>query len=70
VRLTTAIAISECSVIKLEKAVVLRLLHEEPSFSELFLAHLLSRSVRLEEDFVAHLFHQAGEGLGEFGSCE
>ena len=63
VRLTTAVAISECSVMKLEKAVVLRLLHEEPSFSELFLAHLLSRSIRLEEDLVAHLFHSSKKRL-------
>jgi CRP/FNR family transcriptional regulator, cyclic AMP receptor protein len=63
VRITTAVAISECSIMKLEKAVVLRLLHEEPSFSELFLAHLLSRSIRLEEDLVAHLFHSSEKRL-------
>jgi CRP/FNR family cyclic AMP-dependent transcriptional regulator len=61
--MTTAVAISECSVMKLEKAVVLSLLHEEPSFSELFLAHLLSRSIRLEEDLVAHLFHSSEKRL-------
>src|SRR5580698_2651476 len=41
-RMATAVALAECSVMKLEKAAVVRLLHEEPSFSELFLAHLLS----------------------------
>jgi hypothetical protein len=63
VRMTTAVAVSTCSVMKLEKAVVLSLLHEEPSFSELFLAHLLSRSIRLEEDLVAHLFHSSEKRL-------
>ncbi len=63
VRMTTAVAISECSVMKLEKAVVLSLLHEEPSFSELFLAHLLSRSIKLEEDLVAHQFPSSGRRL-------
>src|ERR1022692_2977033 len=37
VRMATAVAISECSVMKLEKATVIRLLHEEPLFSELFM---------------------------------
>jgi CRP/FNR family cyclic AMP-dependent transcriptional regulator len=62
-RITTAAAISTCSVMKLETAVVLSLLHDEPSFSELFLAHLLSRSIRLEEDLVAHLFHSSEKRL-------
>lgn len=61
--MATAVALSECSVIKLEKAMVLSLLHEEPSFSKLFLAHLLSRSIRLQEDLVDHLFHSSGRGL-------
>ncbi len=63
VRMATAVAISECSVMKLEKAVVLGLLHEEPSFSDLFAAHLLSRNIRLEEDLVDQLFNSTEKRL-------
>jgi CRP/FNR family transcriptional regulator, cyclic AMP receptor protein len=62
VRIATAVAISECSVVKLEKAVVLSLLHQEPSFSELFIAHLLSRYVKLEEDLVDQLLNSSSYG--------
>jgi len=55
--MATAVAISECSVMKLEKAAVVRLLHEEPSFSELFMSHLLSRNIKIEEDLVDQLFN-------------
>jgi CRP-like cAMP-binding protein len=48
---------------RLEKAVVVGLLHEEPSFAELFLAHLLSRSIRLEEDLVDQLFNSSEKRL-------
>jgi CRP/FNR family cyclic AMP-dependent transcriptional regulator len=46
-RMATAIAISECSIMKIEKAKVVGLLHEEPSFSEFFVAHLLSRNIKI-----------------------
>jgi CRP-like cAMP-binding protein len=63
VRMATAVAISECSVIKLEKAAVVRLLHEEPAFSELFMAHLLSRNIKIEEDLVDQLFNSSEKRL-------
>jgi CRP-like cAMP-binding protein len=63
VRMATAVAISECSVMKLEKAVVVGLLHEEPSFSDLFVAHLLSRNIKIEEDLVDHLFNSSEKRL-------
>jgi CRP/FNR family cyclic AMP-dependent transcriptional regulator len=62
-RMATAVALAECSVMKLEKAAVVRLLHEEPSFSELFLAHLLSRNVKFEEDLVDQLFNSSEKRL-------
>src|SRR5512132_1080783 len=40
-RMATAHAMSLCSIMKLEKSDVIRVLHEEPSFSEMFIAHLL-----------------------------
>jgi CRP/FNR family transcriptional regulator, cyclic AMP receptor protein len=62
-RISTATAISECSIMKLEKGTVVRLLHEEPSFSELFLAHLLSRNIKVEEDLVDQLFNSSEKRL-------
>ena len=44
-RMATAISISECSVMRLEKPDVVRALHEQPEFSEVFVAHLLSRNM-------------------------
>ena len=63
VRMATAVAISECSVMKLEKAAVLKLLHDEASFSELFVAHLLSRNIKIEEDLVDQLFNSSEKRL-------
>ena len=40
----------------MEKPATIRLLRQEPAFSELFMMHLLSRSVRIEEDLVDQLF--------------
>jgi CRP/FNR family transcriptional regulator, cyclic AMP receptor protein len=62
-RMSTASAMSECSVMKMEKAVVLSLLHEEPAFSEMFMAHLLSRNIKIEEDLVDQLFNLSEKRL-------
>jgi CRP-like cAMP-binding protein len=48
---------------KLEKAAVIRLLHEEPAFSEMFVAHLLSRNIKIEEDLVDQLFNSSEKRL-------
>jgi len=63
VRMGTAVSMSLCSITKLEKAEVIRALHEEPSFSEVFVAHLLSRNVRIEEDLVYQLFNSSEKRL-------
>ena len=63
VRMATAVAVSDCSVMKVEKAVVTGLLHEEPAFSEVFVAHLLSRNIRIEEDLVDQLFNSSEKRL-------
>ena len=62
-RMATAAAMSECSVIRLEKAGVIRALHEDPSFAELFLHHLLTRNIRIEEDLVDQLFNSSEKRL-------
>jgi hypothetical protein len=56
-RMATASAIGECKIVRvLEKAPVVRLLHDEPEFSETFMLFLLQRNIRVEEDLVDHLF--------------
>ncbi|HLK67086.1 MAG TPA: Crp/Fnr family transcriptional regulator [Bryobacteraceae bacterium] len=62
-RMATAAAIDRCTVLRLEKARVIRLLHEEPAFSEMFVAHLLTRSIRVEEDLVDQLFNSSEKRL-------
>ena len=63
VRMATATTMSECSIMRLEKAGVVRLLHEQPTFSELLLHHLLSRNIRIEEDLVDQLFNSSEKRL-------
>lgn len=63
VRMATATAISACSVMKLNKATVQKMLHEEPSFADLFLSHLLTRNIKFEEDLVDQLFNSSEKRL-------
>jgi len=63
VRMSTAIAMSVCTVMRLNKADVVRVLHEEPVFSEAFVAHLLSRNIRIEEDLIDQLFNSSEKRL-------
>jgi CRP/FNR family cyclic AMP-dependent transcriptional regulator len=62
-RMATAVTISPCSIMKLDKAGVIRLLREEPAFSEMFVAHLLSRNIKIEEDLVDQLFNSSEKRL-------
>jgi CRP-like cAMP-binding protein len=62
-RISTATAMDESSIMRLEKGRMLRLLHDEPVFSEVFVNHLLSRSIRVEEDLVDHLFNSSEKRL-------
>jgi CRP-like cAMP-binding protein len=63
VRMATATAIEECSVMKLDRTLVVSLLHKEPSFADLFLSHLLSRNIKIEEDLVDQLFNSSEKRL-------
>jgi CRP/FNR family transcriptional regulator, cyclic AMP receptor protein len=63
VRMATAAAMSECAIMRLEKADAVRVLHDEPAFSELFLKYLLSRNIRIEEDLVDQLFNSSEKRL-------
>jgi CRP-like cAMP-binding protein len=62
-RMASAASMSECSIMRLEKAGVIRLLHDQPAFSELLLRHLLSRNIRIEEDLVDQLFNSSEKRL-------
>lgn len=62
-RMAAATAMTDCQIMRLEKAETIRVLHDEPSFSELFLAHLLTRNTRLEEDLVDQLFNSSEKRL-------
>ena len=62
-RMATATCMAGCSVMRLEKEDVIRTLHEQPTFSELFVAHLLSRNIRIEEDLVDQLFNSSEKRL-------
>jgi CRP/FNR family cyclic AMP-dependent transcriptional regulator len=62
-RMSTAVALSESFIIRLEKAGVIRALHDDPAFSELFLHHLLTRNIRIEEDLVDQLFNSSEKRL-------
>jgi CRP-like cAMP-binding protein len=62
-RLATAIAITECETTRVEKAEMVRVLHDEPEFSEMFMAHLLTRNSRVEADLVDQLFNSSEKRL-------
>jgi CRP-like cAMP-binding protein len=61
--LGTATAMSDCSIVRLEKLATIRVLHEEPAFSEMFMSYLLSRNMRIEEDLVDQLFNSSEKRL-------
>ena len=63
VRPATATAVEDSRLVRIDKEVMIRLLHEEPAFSELFLTHLLSRNMRIQEDVVDHLFNSSEKRL-------
>jgi CRP-like cAMP-binding protein len=62
-RMATATAMTECEIMRLEKAAIIRVLHEEPAFSEMFVSHLLARTVRVEADLVDQLFNSSEKRL-------
>jgi CRP/FNR family transcriptional regulator, cyclic AMP receptor protein len=79
-RVATAAAVTECSVLCIEKSAMVAVLRDEPHFAAFFLSRLLSRNIRLEEDLVDHLLNSSEKrlarvllllaGLGEDGTRE
>ena len=62
-RISTAIAVTDCTLYRIEKPLMVRLLHEQHGISELFIAHLLSRNIRFEGDLVDQLFNSSEKRL-------
>jgi CRP/FNR family transcriptional regulator, cyclic AMP receptor protein len=62
-RVTTATAIDQCLITRIPKAVMIATMHDEPAFSELFMADLLSRNSRIEEDLIDQLFNSSEKRL-------
>jgi CRP-like cAMP-binding protein len=62
-RIATATALQECEIMRIEKDAILRTLRNEPAFSQLFLTHLLARTMRVEEDLVDQLFNSSEKRL-------
>ncbi len=63
IRIATAVSMGETEVIRIHKAAMLRVLHDEPAFSELFLSYLLTRNIRIEADLVDQLFNSSEKRL-------
>ena len=62
-RIATASAMSDCTLIRIERAVMTRILHDQHDVSELFVTHLLSRNIRYEADLVDQLFNSSEKRL-------
>lgn len=57
VRRATATAVEDTNIVRIDKEVMIRVLHEEPAFAEVFMTYLLAHTIRIEEDLVDHLFN-------------
>jgi CRP/FNR family transcriptional regulator, cyclic AMP receptor protein len=62
-RMATAVAMTDCTLDKIEKSLMTHLLHERHDISELFVTHLLSRNIRYEADLVDQLFNSSEKRL-------
>ena len=63
VRMATATAIAETTVLIVEKRRMLQLLHDQSGFSDRFITHMLARNIRIEEDLVDQLFNSSEKRL-------
>jgi CRP/FNR family cyclic AMP-dependent transcriptional regulator len=62
-RIATTTAMEECVITSISKAAMIATLHDEPKFSELFMAYLLTRNSRIEEDLIDQLFNSSERRL-------
>jgi CRP-like cAMP-binding protein len=62
-RLCSATAMTDCSVMEIQKKSMMEVLHREHKFSDMFVAYLLARNIRYEEDLVDQLFNSSEKRL-------
>ena len=62
-RLATAVAVTNCTALKIMRAEMIRAMHEENAFSDLFVSFLLARSMRVQADLVDQLFNSSEKRL-------
>jgi CRP/FNR family cyclic AMP-dependent transcriptional regulator len=62
-RMATAVAMTDCTLDKIDKPLMVRMLHERHNISELFVKHLLTRNIRYEADLVDQLFNSSEKRL-------
>ena len=63
VRTATATTLEDARILRIDKAVMLRLLQEQPRFAEVFMSYLLTYSIRVQEDLVDQLFNSSEKRL-------
>ena len=62
-RISSARTLAECSIWRMDKTAVIRALQTQPAFSEMFMAYLLARNIRIESDLIDHLFNSSEKRL-------
>ena len=62
-RISTAAALSDCWIVRIEKPVAIKVIRDEPQFSGVLLSYILSRNIRIEEDLVDRLFNSSEKRL-------
>ena len=62
-RLASAVAVTDCTIMRIEKSAMVRVLQREPRFADKFMLHLLTRNSRVEEDLVDQLFNSSEKRL-------
>jgi CRP/FNR family transcriptional regulator, cyclic AMP receptor protein len=62
-RISTVVVMAESIIMRLNKSAIIEIIHREPAFSEMFIAHLLGRTIRVEADLVDQLFNSSEKRL-------
>jgi CRP/FNR family transcriptional regulator, cyclic AMP receptor protein len=62
-RLATAVAITDCTAMRIEREEMIRVMHEEHALSDMFMAYLLTRTMRIQSDLVDQLFNSSEKRL-------
>jgi CRP/FNR family cyclic AMP-dependent transcriptional regulator len=63
VRMSTATAVHLATIVRVDKAIMVSIIHDDPVFARLLIAHLLSRVARIEQDFLDQLFNSSEKRL-------